>query len=257
MKYQFLWQEPSFTVGNIDIQSVSRPKDYTHSFRNGRAKHGFIYIVKGRMCDRLHTEDRRTIYADAGDLVFMPKGSVYSGTYLEEGTEIRIVQFDILRGALPTYLSAPQKLPLKNAGELIDAFFVPSGASVGGRGFYFLACLYTLLFRIGEGEDVPAEYRRLRPALCAFADGWREDMPVSHYAELCHMSEVNFRRLFRECTGMPPVEYRNDLRLAHARAMLRSGEYNVSETAALCGFSNLSFFTRLYKKKYGHTPKCE
>jgi AraC-like DNA-binding protein len=37
--------------------------------------------------------------------------------------------------------------------------------------------------------------------------------------------------------------------------MLQSGEYNVSEAAFESGFTNLSFFIRLYKKKYGHTPK--
>jgi len=71
------------------------------------------------------------------------------------------------------------------------------------------------------------------------------------------MSEVNFRRLFREYTGMSPIDYRNDLRLKNARAMLASGEYNVTEAAEASGFSNLPFFIRLYKKKFGHTPKKE
>jgi len=68
---------------------------------------------------------------------------------------------------------------------------------------------------------------------------------------------VNFRRLFRGYTGSSPIEYRNDLRLSSARAKLQSGEYNVTEAAESCGFSNLSFFIRLYKKKFGYTPKQE
>ena len=71
------------------------------------------------------------------------------------------------------------------------------------------------------------------------------------------MSEVNFRRLFREYVGCSPIDYRNELRLRHARNKLQSGEYNVSEAAYESGFSNLSFFIRLYKKQYGHTPKQE
>jgi AraC-like DNA-binding protein len=68
---------------------------------------------------------------------------------------------------------------------------------------------------------------------------------------------VNFRRLFRDYTGKTPVEYRNDIRLENAAVLLGSGEYTVSEAAESCGFSNLSFFTRLYKRRYGHTPKNE
>ena len=89
------------------------------------------------------------------------------------------------------------------------------------------------------------------------SENWHENRTVSYYAELCNMSEMNFRRLFREYTGMSPIEYRNDIRLTNARNKLQSGEYNVSEAAEICGFSNLSFFIRLYKKKYGYTPKKE
>ena len=71
------------------------------------------------------------------------------------------------------------------------------------------------------------------------------------------MSEANFRRRFREYIGVSPIDYRNDIRLTHAKNKLQSGEYNVSEAAYESGFTNLSFFIRLYKKKYGHTPKKE
>lgn len=56
---------------------------------------------------------------------------------------------------------------------------------------------------------------------------------------------------------MSPVKYRNDLRLHLAQTKLQSGEYTVSEAAELCGFSNLSYFTRLYKKQFGRLPKDE
>ena len=81
--------------------------------------------------------------------------------------------------------------------------------------------------------------------------------PISEYAALCGMSEVNFRRLFHKHTGKSPIQHRNNIRLENAKIMLQSGQYNVSEAAEACGFSNLSFFIRLYKKKYGYTPKKE
>ena len=51
MKYQYDLGEPSFKASNIDIQSVSRPKGYKHSFKNGRQKHGVICTVRGEMRD--------------------------------------------------------------------------------------------------------------------------------------------------------------------------------------------------------------
>jgi AraC-like DNA-binding protein len=258
MKYQYNLQEPNFTVENIDIQNVARPKDYKHSFRNGRMKHGFIFTVSGRMLDIFHAGEKECISVDAGEMIFIPKRSVYTGVYLEENTEIKIIQFDIAAGELPEYLSKPEKIELPNVGELVEAFFKPAKNNTANHPFYYLSCLYKLLWQIDESYSrIPTKYKKLQAALSEISEYWQDNQPVSYYAELCNMSEVNFRRLFREYTGMSPIEYRNDVRLTNARNKLQSGEYNVSEVAELCGFSNLSFFIRLYKKKYGYTPKKE
>lgn len=104
-------------------------------------------------------------------------------------------------------------------------------------------------------DKIPPKYRKLQPALAEMVEFLNENKKISYYSELCSMSEANFRRLFREYMGMSPIEYRNDIRLTSAKNKLQSGEYNVSEAAYESGFTNLSFFIRLYKKKYGHTPK--
>ncbi len=256
MKHQFYLQEPTFRVGNIDVQRVSRPKNYRHSFRYGREKHGFIYIVKGKMRDSFRVGSVRDLTAERGDLIFIPRGSIYTGVYLEDDTEIKIVQFDLISGELPDYLSTPVRIDIPNAGKRIDAFFSPIEPHAAQHPFYILSCLYELLWHIDEASDpVPLKYRRLYPALSALTENWQKNDKISHYAALCGISEATFRRLFREYTGLSPIEYRNELRLKNAKGRLQSGEYSVSEAAYACGFSNLSFFIRLYKKKYGHTPK--
>ncbi|MBQ8848710.1 MAG: helix-turn-helix transcriptional regulator [Clostridia bacterium] len=258
MKYQYNLQDADFTVENIDIQNVSRPKDYRHSFRSGRVKHGFIYVISGQMLDVFQSGKKESICVDTGELIFVPKGSIYTGVYLKENTEIKIIQFDLARGELPPYLSSPAKIGLPNAGELIESFFKPTENRTSSHPFYYLSCLYNLLWQIDESYSrIPTKYKKLQPALSEITEYWNKNETVAYYAELCSMSEVNFRRLFREYTGMSPIDYRNDLRLKNAKTMLGSGEYNVTEAAAASGFSNLSFFIRLYKKKYGYTPKKE
>lgn len=256
MKYLCCLQEPSFTVENIDIQNVSRPKNYRHSFRSGRIKHGFIYTVSGRMLDIFHRGEKESITVDAGEMIFIPKGESYTGVYLEDNTEIKIVQFDIADGEMPSYLSRPVKIEIPNVGDLIEEFFTPAKNRSSNHPFYYLSCLYGLLWQIDENNSkIPNKYKNLKAALLEISENWQTSESVSHYAELCNMSEVNFRRLFKEYTGMSPIEYRNNIRLINAKNKLQSGEYNVSEVSELCGFSNLSFFIRLYKKKYGFTPK--
>lgn len=254
MRLEYNLQQPNFSVINVDILNVSRPKNYRHSYRNGRTKHGFIYTVQGKMRDEFLSSQIGPLDAGTGELVFIPKGSRYEGIYLDENTEIKIVQFDLSSGALPEYLSEPKNIPLSNAGDLIDAFFQPNT----DHPFYYFSCLYQLLWQIDECfSGIPRKYERLRPALTEIRTRFDKNEKIEYYADLCDMSEVHFRRLFREYAGMSPIDYRNDVRLTEAKKLLQSREYNVSEAGELVGFSNLSFFIRLYSRKFGHTPKKE
>ena len=258
MKFQYNLQDPNFRVGNIDVQSVSRPKNYKHSFRSGREKHGLIYVVSGKMLDSFQNHGKIDLCAEKGELIFIPQGSIYTGIYTENDTKIKIVQFELISGELPVYLSKPVKIELPRAHELIDAFFQPSENHTSYHPFYYLSCLYELLWIIDEScAKLPKKYKKLQPALSEISECWNENKKVAYYAELCDMSEANFRRLFHEYTDTSPIDYRNNIRLIHARNKLQSGEYNVSEAAYESGFTNLSFFIRAYKKKYGHTPKKE
>lgn len=258
MRYEYSLQPSSFAVETIDILNISRKKNYIHAYRSGRIKHGFIYTVSGRMCYTFLSGEEKSIFVNAGELIFIPRGCVYTGTYLEEKNEIKIVQFTPAGGSLPDYLTVPVKIEIPRVGELIEAFFTPAENHAPNHPFYYLSCLYGLLWQIDESyAKIPTKYKKLQPALSEIAGQYEKPKTVSSYAELCGMSEVNFRRLFREYTGCSPIEYRNDIRLKNAKIKLQSGEYNVSEAAEAVGFSNLSFFIRLYKKKYGYTPKKE
>lgn len=254
MRFENNLQAPNFTVKNIDILNVSRPQDYKYSHRKGRPKHGFVYTVSGVMRDTFYAGGETHIDVKAGELVFIPQNCAYTGTYLEENTEIKIVQFDLADGVLPEYLSYPHKITLPEAEERINTFFRPGN----NHTFYYLACMYKLLWQIDETySKIPTTYKKLQTALSDISANYAASRPISEYAALCGMSEVNFRRLFHKYTGKSPIQHRNDIRLENARIMLQSGQYNVSEAAEACGFSSLSFFIRLYKKKYGYTPKKE
>lgn len=60
-------------------------------------------------------------------------------------------------------------------------------------------------------------------------------------------------KAFKKYTGQTIVENLNQYRILKAKELLQRG-YCVSEAAFLCGFENLSFFTRTFKKYTGHTP---
>ena len=58
---------------------------------------------------------------------------------------------------------------------------------------------------------------------------------------------------FKKYTGTTIVEYINQYRITKAIDYLGDG-LNVSETASLCGFENLSFFTKIFKRYTANNP---
>ena len=257
MRYEYNLSPPDFTVENISILSNPRPLGHKYNCRNGRPKYGFLYTACGTL-EYAFLDSGNSLSVKAGGLIFIPRNCRYICTYAEENTEVKSVQFDLASGQLPPFLSHPTLIELPNVGEQIDAFFKPMKNHAAPHPFYYLSCFYSLLWNIVENRsDIPAKYKKLQASISHMNEHYRESFPVSYYASLCGMSEVNFRRLFREYVGHSPIDYRNNVRLTNARIKLQSGEYNVSEAAETCGFSNLSFFIRSYKKKYGYTPKKE
>ena len=53
---------------------------------------------------------------------------------------------------------------------------------------------------------------------------------------------------------MPFIQYLNDYRLTMAGELLKMTEESVTQIALKCGFENLSYFNRLFRRKFGVTP---
>lgn len=70
-----------------------------------------------------------------------------------------------------------------------------------------------------------------------------------------NMSASRLRQLFKEETGMPFGEFVRQQRLERARELLETTYLRVQEVGAAVGVYDQSYFNRLFKKKYGLTPR--
>ncbi len=86
---------------------------------------------------------------------------------------------------------------------------------------------------------------------------FKEDISMDDLCEYTGFSKYYLCREFKELTEQTVVDYLNALRLEHARTLIQHGTYNVSESAYQSGFHNLSYFTRLYKRRYQVSPSKE
>ena len=61
-------------------------------------------------------------------------------------------------------------------------------------------------------------------------------------------------KFFKQHMGTGFIEYLNDYRLTMAERLLKSSDGSVLEIAEQSGFDNLSYFNRIFKRKYGMSP---
>ena len=89
--------------------------------------------------------------------------------------------------------------------------------------------------------------RYIRANLC-------ETVSIDDISRYVGVSKYYFCRMFRAYTGMPVIHYINTLRCDYARKLITENGCNVSEAAHMLGISNLSYFSRLYKRHMGVLP---
>ncbi|HBI95321.1 MAG TPA: AraC family transcriptional regulator, partial [Ruminococcaceae bacterium] len=121
------------------------------------------------------------------------------------------------------------------------------------------ALLRFLSILIGQyGTPLPADTtdtRRLKTVLQLIEAEYATPLRIEDAAEACGCSQSHFMRWFKKMTGQGFTAYLNDHRLNLAAELLRITDATVLDIAGRVGFDNLSYFNRLFKRRYGMTPR--
>ena len=68
------------------------------------------------------------------------------------------------------------------------------------------------------------------------------------------MTEVYFRKLFKQEYGVSPQKYIIDLRMQNAVGLIATGYYSLKDVAAMSGYNDYRYFSVEFKRKYGVSP---
>jgi AraC-like DNA-binding protein/mannose-6-phosphate isomerase-like protein (cupin superfamily) len=75
------------------------------------------------------------------------------------------------------------------------------------------------------------------------------------FIELAGVTPEHLGRTLRACTGQTPTEWINARRLQQAALLLVTTPNSISDIAFDCGFSNVSYFHRLFRQRYHESPR--
>ena len=99
------------------------------------------------------------------------------------------------------------------------------------------------------------EQERLQKVIAYIEQHYTETISNQTLADVLYLSKGRFEHLFRECLGVSPLQYINELRLKKAMSLIKGSSYSVTEIASAVGFADYNHFGRLFRKYYGCAPR--
>lgn len=104
-------------------------------------------------------------------------------------------------------------------------------------------------------DHVTSGNRRIEMAFQYMRNHYDKGINLEGLARQMSMTEASFSRFIKKRTGLTFIESLNNIRLGHASRLLIDTTMNIAEISFKCGFNNLSYFNRVFKKKYSCTPR--
>ncbi|MBE6643151.1 MAG: helix-turn-helix domain-containing protein [Ruminococcaceae bacterium] len=237
--------------------------DYDTNRRKGRVDFSLYYIEKGSCYfefDGVHT-----FVPEGSLLLYPPRVPQHYYFKKEQDTKLKWSHFigssTSLLGDIPQ--NTPTIISLKNLkhfnsafDKMIEAFYnVPVFGNDLTNGYMLV--LLALIKQNTEYQKTPKSTSGddgLNEVLSLMYAYFDHPIDIAKYANICHLSEDRFIRLFKSKTGMPPYRYQLKIRIDRAIEMLENRSVSVAECAEIVGFDDPAYFSRIFKKFTGHPP---
>ena len=253
--------ENKIVVSEISI-AVFVPHGTGAPIHRNRPFHGLAY---NDGCDTTYRFDnQKIITCHSGECIYLPRFSNYTVDRNEPATDdktgVYAINFSIFHDL---EAKEPFKVKVKNRKKVL-ASFVRSESAWRKKQIGYEEELFSNLYEIirilkseaADYQPLGQTLAALSPALQYMEENYTSgNIPLSLLADLCHVSEPYFRRLFHKAFSTSPAVYMRNMRIHYAKELLKSGEYSVTTVAALAGFNDTAYFSREFKKAAGVSPK--
>jgi len=225
----------------------------------GRADYLLFYIAKGKELFSLDSE----IVADEGSFIIYKPFEKQEHIYTEDKTgEFYYVHFNAPEDFDLFGFKSSFVYSIKPTTGVRDIFEEIISELQTKQPAYEMLCasklyeLFALLLRKTEKESAPQSryFDKISFVIRNMNKEFHINYSLDDYASMCNMSKFHFLRIFKGITGTSPLEYRNNIRLDHAKELLADTNTPINEIARRLGFSSATYFCDTFKKKNGVSP---
>lgn len=257
----------------------------SHEGLNSVHCHDFdeLMIVVGGSATH-HTIHKTTVLR-RGDVYFIPSGAIHSyETEPAEKLEVVNILFDHSRlplggldlNQIPAFGSffqsdskrsmVPPPLELDEPGmaqvmlciNQMEAELSEQSPGYLSMTFSYFVRLLCLLLRLGGVCPLsmnPPEVLKLRSLVAHLEENLTQSFSVMEMADFLGVSPSYLRILFHRAYSQSPVHFLNRLRIGRAIELLVNQDCSVTEAAFKVGFNDSNYFTRVFHRYLGKSPK--
>lgn len=235
--------------------------DVFNTLSSPKKEHSFLLFTG---CDGLYTfPDGSTCSAVRGDVVYIPVGACYKVTFFNKQEQLStiLINFQLSVDEAPFALSDTVTVMGKDSKKTFQKLFYRTAiefASAKASVIGLKSGLYQIFHYLQKGEVsdlmLQSDFAKIAKGIAYLENDGEQLLSIEQIAELCDVSANTFRRQFTAYAGMPPVEFRLNQKIHRAKQLLESESFTVSEISDALNFSDVSYFSRIFKKKTGLSP---
>ena len=221
--------------------------------KNSNCKNELIYHLSGKSIVVFNGKQLETT---EDTIRFLPAGEIneYTVDRIERGECIDIV-FDtnmpITDEAFVLKLKQSEKI--KSLFKKIFSVWVAKN-----DGYYFecVSLIYKIFAELQKKNYIPeSQFNSIKPAIDYIERHFLDKkITTEGLASCCAISYPYIKKLFVKKFGVPPIKYSIQLKINYACDLLKSELYTISQTAEICGYNDIYFFSRQFKEYMGLSP---
>ena len=216
----------------------------------GRPHAALSLRIKG---DSVISSGEKTEQLGDGDIIYVPKELDYVKKSGEEN--LLVIHFDTDESASRELIAfRPKRKPLFI--NLFNSLYEIWQAKRPGYYFSALSVFYKILCELQQEDNENSEdYNKIKSA-CEYIHNHYDntELSVIDLANKCFLSDTYFRKIFIKVYGTTPLAYINSLRLERAKALLSELNSSIEQVALKSGFSDVKYFSTVFKKSFGIPP---
>jgi len=238
-----------FTIDSVSLRETLCGKEQSPC----RTYCELIYKISGESHQQI--DDMRFTFEE-GMLLFIPSGYSNYADITEKGSVVRVyfsisseteLHPELFQFGINTHFRE-QFLELAHIWQ----------KGLSGVQFRCQSILYGIFADlIAEREKQylsSTHYCKIAPAVAYIHENYLQPIQISDLTALCRISPQYLHQLFIHFLGKSPIDMVIQLRLKYARELLIHGRMTVEEVSHACGFHNVGYFSRAYKKRYHVSP---